>query len=153
MLRFLVLAVLLFGTVAFAADDKPSPNNPIGEWQTPDNKDGVMRLTTIRFSDHRLIMTHKPGVSSPVTLIEADYSITKDGILYGIVTRIDKPESMKDGPEEEDTFSMRFRVDDDVLNVKEIKGKGFESPGLKRFLGRFKKSSEPPKVIIQDKKK
>ena len=43
-------------------------------------------------------------------------------------------------PDEDDTFCFRFRVDDDKLNIKNLKGKGFEL--LKNAAGRYKKQLE-----------
>jgi hypothetical protein len=68
-------------------------------------------------------------------------------IAYGIITRIDDGTTgvtLKENlPEEDDTFSIRFRVDDDLLTVKELKGKGFED--LKRAAqGRYRRRGESP---------
>ena len=54
-------------------------------------------------------------------------------------------------PEVDDTFSFRFRVDDDELSVRNVKGKGFEQ--LKNAAGRYKKKPEPEAKSPKDKGK
>ena len=70
-----------------------------------------------------------PKARSPVK-IDAEFSVTREGVVYGIITRIDygsMESSLKETlPEEEDTFSFRVRRDDGLLTVKELRGKGFE---------------------------
>jgi RNA polymerase sigma factor (sigma-70 family) len=73
-------------------------------------------------------------------VFDADYSVTRDGVLYGIITGID----VQGGPAGDfkemgefqvalsrlvdQPFSIRYRVDDGVLTVKDVK---FGSLGLK----------------------
>ena len=64
-------------------------------------------------------------------VVDADYSVTKDSVLYGVITGVDVP---VEGTEKESAeasleatayldspFSFRYRVDGDVLTVKDVK--------------------------------
>jgi hypothetical protein len=74
--------------------------------------------------------------------INAEYSVSKDNIVYALITRIDHGTTEARFPEEDDTFSFRFRLDEDSLTVKDLKGKGFEE--LKRAAqGRYSRKTEP----------
>jgi hypothetical protein len=74
---------------------------------------------------------------SPVR-IDAEYGTTKEGVVYGVVTRIDHGHVEEKLPEEDDTFSFRFRIGDETLTVKDLKGKGFDD--LKRAAqGRYRR--------------
>jgi hypothetical protein len=69
--------------------------------------------------------------------IEARYGVTAEGVVYGVITRIDfSPTATKQLPEEDDTFSFRFRADAKRLLVREFRGHGFDE--LKKVVqGRY----------------
>jgi hypothetical protein len=77
--------------------------------------------------------------------VEADYGVTRDSMLFGIITKI-SGRSFVNGPGEDDTFSFRFRTDPDELNVHTIRG--LATGSFKRMAGRHTKASddhaEPP---------
>src|SRR5262249_25795695 len=70
---------------------------------------------------------------------DADFSVTKDSLLYGVVTAT--RHQVKDGgqaPGEDDTFSFRFRVDGDELSVRGVRGHGLDGPEVKKWIeGRY----------------
>ena len=64
--------------------------------------------------------------------LRADYSTTKDSILYGVVTNVSMSAEKKDADAAKEEmalqkdlmdwpFSIRFRVDGDTLTIKDIK--------------------------------
>jgi hypothetical protein len=89
--------------------------------------------------------------SNSVVTFQADYALTKDFLLYGVITKIEHSNhlAIKDKeklPEEDDTFSFRFRVDDgDELAIRSLKGKGFEQ--LKKAVGRYKRQPNSPRPM------
>ena len=134
-----------------ALSDQPSKSSPAGTWtMTRRDVKGPIELIITK---NRLHWTRRLD-SGKLLVIEADYSVTKDNILYGIITRIDnKPPGSPPAPSEEDTFSFHFWADDDQLYVVDIRGIGFNRPEFKKRLqGRYTKKTEanPPST---DKKK
>jgi hypothetical protein len=100
------------------------PERPIGVWERSIAGEIRMVLTVERdrLSMRAVVQEEK----EKYTIVgEAEYSVTKDGILYGVVTSVGAPENAE---EEIDlaqlcidrAFSVRYRVDGDVLTVKEV---------------------------------
>jgi hypothetical protein len=155
MTRALVLLVLLVPFLLSASQRYPGDlrgatlNRPDGEWSC--------RTTELKAREGRL--TWKITVSSSTITLTADYSVTKDSMCYGIITKIeyeglqgDKDDKLKDKlPEVDDTFSFRFRVDDDEMNIRNLKGKGFDQ--LKNAAGRYKKKPETGREKDKEKAK
>ena len=60
---------------------------------------------------------------------DADYSVTKDNVLYGVLTGLDVGGSPQEAAEAEveanmlldQPFSFRFRLDDNVLTIKDVR--------------------------------
>jgi hypothetical protein len=153
MTRFLVVLVLCVPLLLAARlpySDRfreVSPNRPDGHW--------LLRGNELRARDGR--MTWRSPVGFTLT---ADYSVTKDSMCYGIVTKTEyhlllDPKLKEKLPEVDDTFSFRFRVDDDEMNVRDLKGKGFDQ--LKNAVGRYerygKKDKDKDKGRDKDKDK
>jgi len=75
--------------------------------------------------------------------------VTKHGLVCGSATKVAPShaggtQTPRGFPEEEDTFCFRFRVDDDEMNVKGLKGKGFDE--LKGAAGRYKRRPGPGRM-------
>jgi hypothetical protein len=127
-------------------------NSPEGEWALAECK--------LKVANGRLTWTIPLSGGSSVQL-QADYSTTKDSLVYGIVTKIDYPKEieakMKEKlPDVDDTFSFRFRVDEGEMNVRDLKGKGFDQ--LKNAAGRYRStpdrfSKDKDKLFSTDKGK
>jgi hypothetical protein len=114
----------------------------VGVWVLGSDDPAVAAESELRFKDGRTTWFIRLPAEGSSIRIDAEHGTTKEGMVYGIVTRIDygmTPGKVKKGlPEEDDTFSFRFRVEDDLLTVKELKGKGFEE--LKKAAqGRYKR--------------
>ena len=54
---------------------------------------------------------------------DADFGVTKDGVLYGLVTNVDK-NGIDVGPAVGDLFRLRIKTDKDLLTVSEVKDGG-----------------------------
>jgi hypothetical protein len=122
-----------------------SENRPEGEWTLGECK--------LKAMNGRLTWTIPLSGGSSVHL-QADYSTTKDGLVYGIITKVEYPKDVEDKlkeklPDVDDTFSFRFRVDEGEMNIRYLKGKGFEQ--LKVAAGRYK--SKPERFSGRDKAK
>jgi hypothetical protein len=148
-------AVLALATASQAADKQA--NDPQGSWERkassgpPATTERSLTMKDGRFRWYFPDLwkgTREKGTTVSVTL-EGDYSVTKDSIVYGIVTKVTlthsggtpKPTGF---PEEDDTFSFRFRVDDNEMNIRGLKGKGFEE--LKTGEGRYWRKPTPEKT-------
>lgn len=106
-----MLAIL--AGAAPAADGKA--RGPVGTWERQTG-DTLVRLM-IKGGDLHI------AVHSPDAILEvgADYGVTKAGVLYGIVTKVEK-KGTEEGPPEGQLFSFRFRVSGETLTVSELKG-------------------------------
>lgn len=119
------------------------PNNklqkrPVGNWE---RSVGNCQIT-LRFEEDRLYgtCTFKDKKDTFTLTMDADYNITRDNVLYGVITgseatgREDAEEAVVyvDMP-----FSARVRQDGDLLTVKGVK-----------FLERGVKSDDPKELIV-----
>lgn len=111
------------------------PAKPLGKWERKIGKNHV----TLIVEDNRL---HMISAGETMATLHADYSMTRDGVVYGVVTSIeceedDNGESTKemfDAP-----FSFRFRIDEGALIIHDAKGR---DTGKDEFYnGRFKAMS------------
>ena len=115
-----VLVILVAGDVLAA--DPPKP--PVGKWAA----NGHNSSSTLDLKEGRLTWDLGSGLAN--LTIHADYSVTKDGVLYAVITKVETNVA-ENKPVKDDTFSFRFMVDGDDLNVKDIKGKPFDAIGIK----------------------
>jgi hypothetical protein len=204
MKRWLFLPVALVACCLaganYAQEDEEGPKDrsprlvgtgvrPVGVWeQTTDDYQ-----ITLKLEPDRLHLTVSAKGSKTDWVVDADYSVTKDSIVYGIVTSVDGSKSVvrveggkegerlspvatpipasPSGSEErirttfspaadeapraapvpkpaqldvaiDDLFSFRYRVDDEVLTIKDMKWKGVAGKGDLVLQGRFKNTEE-----------
>jgi len=109
---------------------------PIGIWE---RKVGPL-CVTLRFDDEQLhgtitLRTKEADTKEAIVTFRADYSVTKDYIIYGVVSSIDAKltgkkkvelediSKMEDGLSalHEQPFSMRFRQDGHELILRDLK--------------------------------
>jgi hypothetical protein len=99
-----------------------------GAWGLRSDDPAETPACELRFRDGKMTWRFPKGGST--ARIEAEYGTTKDHIVYGIITIVDSgatgAKAKEALPEEGDTFCFRFRVEDGLLTVKEVKGKGLE---------------------------
>jgi RNA polymerase sigma factor (sigma-70 family) len=91
--------------------------------------------------------------------LDADYSVTRDGLLYGVITGVDVPDGDKDADKLQDLqdldaysdqpFSMRYRLDGNTLTLKNLKlgltTKEEDTKEIRLILGRYKKKARAAK--------
>lgn len=107
-------------------------NHPQGRWERKTGKTQV----SLTMTGDRLHVT-MTGERSFV--LHADYSMTRDGILFGVFTSVDSED--EDVSEElvDNPFSFRFRVDEGTLIIRDFRsttGSGDKKDNP--LVGRFK---------------
>lgn len=139
-------------------------SRPVGTWSrevvTPNgNGEEAMRVS-VHFEEDRLtirlvaLVDRQPAE----TVLEADYSITRDSVVFGVITGLDThvPAGVRvpagaAGEEEQfidQPFTFRFRVDGGTLTVKDLRMPGVNKQGdagLGLVLtGRYMSGEHPP---------
>ena len=133
-------------------------SRPVGTWtrEVANESQGTVRITA-KFDEDRLTLrvSGTVGKDTIETVIDADYSITRESVVFGVVTGYDMTASAAtdavstDDPTDQ-PFAFRFRVDNGVLTIKD-----FRMPGMKDrdgytdvFAGRFSTAKEEPGVTV-----
>ncbi len=125
----IALSIPLAGS---SQNPQPSGNSPIGTWKKTEMP-APSHSGTLTITAEKLIWV------DGTNRLEADYGLTRDSMLFGIITKI-SGQTFLNGPGEDDTFSFRFRADSDELNVRGIKG--LASANLARIVGRYTKVTD-----------
>jgi hypothetical protein len=110
-----------------AAKAQPAAR-PLGTWE----RDVGPNHITLRIEADRLYGTATLMVDKDKKLtlsMDADYSVTADGILYGVITGVDVPDVPNDSADvvelaavlPDQPFSVRFRVDRGSLTIKDLR--------------------------------
>ena len=127
-------------------------NRPLGSWE---KNLGPNHFTlTIEADRIHGTYTETDQDQKISCMVDADYSVTKDSVLYGVITGVEVEGTEKEVAQApigatrnlDSPFSFHFRVDGDVLTLKDVKfgdpptnGKDYEPAILQ---GRWKKKSE-----------
>lgn len=137
-----------------AAARTEETNRPLGTWE----KEVGPYHFTLRIEADRLYATYVGADKEKKfnIALDADYSVTKDNVLYGVITGTDlegddfAKESRELAQLPDQPFSFRYRVDGNVLTVKVLylglefeKGDKAQADGTIMLLGRWKKKTEP----------
>ncbi len=104
---------------------------PLGKWERKSGKNHV----TLIVEDNRL---HMILAGENVGALHADYSMTRDGVVYGVITSVEFDEEDNDSTNAlfNRPFSFRFRVDEGALIVYDAKGRDKDKDEI--YNGRFK---------------
>ena len=134
-------------------------NRPLGVWE----KQAGPLHATVRIEADRLYLTamaKEKGETEGFTL-DADYSVTKDNMLYGVLSSIDIEATGEEAKTSaaiaqfiDSPFSLRYRVDGNALTVKNVNLgfsfdkniRGEDDPRL-MLAGRWKKVEKSKEVI------
>lgn len=127
-----VLALAFVGTMPAGADDKAAAKKPCGVWK----KTAGDNTLTLDIKPDSLKFTLAIGDNTIET--EADYSVTKDGVLFGRLNKVAK-KGAGDGPEEGALFSFRFTVDKDTLTLSDLKSTAESAEAKELVQGEYKK--------------
>jgi hypothetical protein len=130
MKRFSPALVLAF-LVGASALQAQEIIKPLGKWERKSGKNQV----TLIVEDNRL---HMISTGENVGALHADYSMTRDGVIYGVITSVecddedgDSTNSLFNRP-----FSFRYRIDEGALIIYDAKGR--DSGKDEFYNGRFK---------------
>ncbi|HEY7328283.1 MAG TPA: hypothetical protein VH592_11610 [Gemmataceae bacterium] len=116
----LALSVCLANANALHAQEM---TKPLGKWERKLGKTHVI----LNLEDNRL---HIYCTGEKTVTLHADYAITRDGLIYGVVTSIECEEdeeaemtrTLFDAP-----FSFRFRIDEGALIIHDMKAHDADS--------------------------
>lgn len=127
-----VLALVAAG--AWAADtDKGPAKKPLGKWE---RKAGDAEIRFSFKEDGGMHATVSMGDNS--VDVDGAYGVTKDGTLFGIITKVEK-KGGEGGPSEGTLFSFKFTVDKDKLTLSDFKATEGHDEAKSLIEGDFKK--------------
>jgi hypothetical protein len=116
------------------------PSKPLGRWTRKIDKTHVR----LDIEEGRL---HLRCAGEKSLVIHADYQITRDRVVYGVITSVECEEEDTEGLVEnlvDAPFSFGFRLDEGTLSIRDLKCTAEEFNG-KKWTGRFKAvESEKP---------
>ena len=107
--------VLLFGSAAAEAQ-KGDAARPLGTWTRTADQFTI----TIDVQADGMKIIQKADANSLTA--HADYAVTKDGVLFGRMHKIER-KGIDEGPTEGDLFSFKFKVKGDEMTVDDLQGK------------------------------
>jgi hypothetical protein len=135
--QLLRACVLVMAAGAAVAADKPKETTftvakPVGKWVRDVKLKGQTCQLVLDVADDRLSLTAdlKVGETSGAVRIDADYGMNKQSCLFGVLASVDVSHPRIDATASElqalagQPFAVRFRVDDGVLTLTELKGFG-----------------------------
>jgi RNA polymerase sigma factor (sigma-70 family) len=118
------------------ASKVPEAPRPIGLWERDIRIDNESLHITLRIDANRLHVSYSGPIGNKDTIkvvVDGDYSVTRDYVLYGVVTGVDIPEVSGKGQGNnvadaltygyllmDHPFSVRYRLDENVLTVKAV---------------------------------
>jgi hypothetical protein len=126
---WLILVCLMVPPRSFA---QSPPSRPLGTWERRLGPE-PLRLYVEEARLHLVV----PGDNA--CTVHADYGMTKDGVIFGIVTSVEARDETASAAEKElleQTFRCRFRMDEGALVISEVKIGNLEKQGI--WGGRFK---------------
>ncbi|HTU19682.1 MAG TPA: hypothetical protein VMG10_16595 [Gemmataceae bacterium] len=117
MATFIPALTLLVCLASTGASSAQEITKPLGRWERKIGKNCI----TLIIDENRLHISstgEKPGA------LHADYAMTRDGVIYGVVTSIeceededmDASKTLFDAP-----FTFRFRIDEGALIIHDAK--------------------------------
>jgi len=126
---------------------------PSGSWEQ--SIEGAYRIMLRFEADRMFIKAVVQNDKERFTVIgEADFSVTKDAVLFGVITGIDVLDNLEGAFELQslldNAFSLRYRVDGDVLTIKDVKfapaaKESNLGEGVKVVPGRYKRVKDGDK--------
>jgi hypothetical protein len=129
-LSLALLAVLLVAAAGLAGEKKKAPANKLtGTWTR------TVGGTTITFDIKAkdLTITVKAGEGS--VIIHADYGVTKDNVVFGIITKVEKKGLEPEAAEKGALFSIVFSVKKREATASDLKGTKVDDEARKTMEG------------------
>jgi hypothetical protein len=110
----LAMLLLLVGAMPGADEKESGRKKPVGTWKRTVGDHAI----TFRIKGDALQAVLKGGDN--IIEIDADYGVSKDGVLFGRVSKVKKEGD--NGPSEGDLFSFRFKITGSTMTLSELKG-------------------------------
>jgi hypothetical protein len=129
MVRSLV-ALFVASTLALAADK--GPGKPVGSWSREVDD---ARITFDIKADGTMTITVKHGDN--VINARASYGVTEEGMLFGVMTKVDSKEDR--GPQKGDLFGFTFSINKGELTVSDLTGTRINDDAKKLVEGAYTK--------------
>jgi hypothetical protein len=120
-------------TTTTLAADEPARTKPIGTWERTSGD----HTATFKFTADSVRCTLSG--SGGALIVDADYGVTKDGTLFGLVTKVDK-RGTEFGPEVGTLFRFRIKLDKDRLTVSELEENNSEAKQI--LMGDYTRKKE-----------
>ena len=132
MTRWVTAALALTLACAVPATAADEVKKPVGTWT---KKEGNITIT-FQIKDGGMHVALK-GEGDQKFDVDADYGVTKDGVLFGRVNKVEK--SGGAGPEEGELFSFRFKVEKDKFTLSDLTGTKVDEGAKKVIEGDYEK--------------
>jgi hypothetical protein len=128
------LAVAMVWAAPLAAAD--DAKKPLGTWV---KKEGDATIT-FTIKPDGMTVGLKGGGDAKLE-VEADYGLSKDGVLFARVSKITR-NGIEGGPDEGELFSFRFKLDKDKLTISDLNAPKTSDDAKKLVEGDYEKSKE-----------
>jgi hypothetical protein len=134
-----LVMLLLLAHAAPAAGEKDAHKKKLaGTWKRSLGENSI----TFTFKGNTL---HALVKTTEQTLhVDADYGISKDGVLFGRISKANK-EGDDGGPSEGDLFSFRFRIEGNTLTLSDLKTPQENDEAKELLQGEYFKQKEKAK--------
>ena len=135
--RLLAVCFVLILAVPALADEKFDTKKLKGAWL----RDAQGTKLLYRFKDDgKMTAKLTPQGSDQSIIVEVDYTIDKNGVISGVITKVEAP--MAEGlPSKGDKFSMKVEVGKETLIISDFKG--VEGGEIKQLVeGEYKKQTD-----------
>jgi len=131
-MRYAVALVVAVVVLVPVRSEEVTPKNLAGTWTR------TVEGRTIKFDikEKGLTVTLVDGNTSVEA--EAEYAITKDGVLFGIITKVKKT-GTDGGPTEGELFSFKPAVEKGKLTISDLNGTKINDGARKLVEGEYSK--------------
>ncbi len=129
-----VLGLLVLAFVYPARAEDKAPKKPLGAW----TKSSGDQKITFEFKPDAMLVTI--AVGNETIKVDADYGVTKDGRVFGIVTKVMKPG--EGGPSEGDLFSFKYTAVDNKMTIEDLKGTRHSGEAEQLVHGEYEKEKK-----------
>jgi hypothetical protein len=116
-----------------AADKAEKAKKPVGTWTRTQGEATV----TFDIKADGLTVTLAGGADRSIEVV-ADYGLSKDGVLFGRVSKATK-KGVDGGPEEGDLFSFRFKAEKDKFTISDLNSPKTNDEARKLVEGEYEK--------------
>src|SRR5262245_35571681 len=135
--RLLASAVVLAFAVPALADGKVDAKKLKGSWLR--EVQGTKLLYKFKDESKMEALLTPAGADKPI-VVSVDYTIDKDGVLSGLITKVDN-NGDQGGPQQGDKFSFKIEMGKETLIVSDLKG--VEGEQVKQLVeGEYKKHTD-----------